>query len=183
VTAPPRRFADPATVRLLVLDVDGVLTDGSIMLDDTGRELKRFHARDGVGLRVWGRLGFSTAIITGRVGGAVRHRMAELGITELIMGARDKEAPLRDLALRTGVPPAEMAFVGDDWPDLAPMSLVGYPIAVADATAAVRQAAALVTAAPGGRGAVREAVEHLLVAKGLLGTAIGVYWSGAGPVG
>lgn len=154
-------------IRLLALDVDGVLTDGSIMLDDQGVELKRFNARDGFGITLWKRAGFECAIITRRTGQALQHRMRELGVELVVQGSTDKGAAIQELSRRASVAPGEMAFVGDDWPDLAAMRLVGYPIAVADADPAVISAAAWVTQRPGGRGAVRDAVDHLLDARGL----------------
>lgn len=178
---PPRARA--ADVKLLALDVDGVLTDGSILIDDRGVETKRFNIRDGLGMRVWARMGFHLAVITGRSGGAIQHRMAELGVGELIHGCPDKRAALEALAGRLGLSPAAVAFIGDDWPDLGVMAAAGYPIAVADADERVRAAAAFVTSRPGGHGAVREAVEHLLAAKGLLDRAAALYHAppSAGP--
>ena len=170
-------FADPSSVELLALDVDGVLTDGSILMDDSGRETKRFNIRDGLGMRVWAKMGFGLAIITGRSGGAIQHRLAELGVGEVVQGCRDKGVALADLVERTGVAAERIAFVGDDWPDLGIMARVGYPIAVADAEEQVRAAAAYVTTRGGGRGAVREAVEHLLASKGLLERAVDLYRS------
>lgn len=178
-TGPAR--AGPADVKLLALDVDGVLTDGSILIDDAGREIKRFNIRDGLGMRVWVKMGFHLAVITGRSGGAIQHRMAELGVGELIHGCADKRAALERLAARYGLTPAAVAFLGDDWPDLGVMSVVGYPMAVADADERVRAAAAFVTSRPGGRGAVREAVEHLLGAKGLLDQAAALYQQAGQP--
>lgn len=153
---------------MLVMDVDGVLTDGSILIDDHGHETKRFNVRDGAGLRAWTGLGFPAAVITGRAGAALQHRMAELGIAEVVQGSKTKGAAIEALCLRTGVDLARVAYLGDDWPDLAAMRVVGYPIAVADADNLVLSAAAYVTSAPGGRGAVRQAIEHLLEAKGLI---------------
>lgn len=164
-----------AGVTLLVLDVDGVLTDGSIVYDDAGHEIKSFHVRDGVGIRSWQRLGFMAAILTGRGGGAVERRAEELGISLLRQGSSDKGAAFLEMCREAGVEPRDAAFVGDDWPDLAPMRACGYPIAVADAAEAVRSIAAFVTSTPGGRGAVREAVEHLLEARGLLTEARAMY--------
>jgi 3-deoxy-D-manno-octulosonate 8-phosphate phosphatase (KDO 8-P phosphatase) len=164
-----------AAVRLLVTDVDGVLTDGSIMLDDDGRELKRFCAADGLGLRTWGRMGLTAAVITARSGTALLHRLAGLGVAEVAQGSGDKRADLIALSKRTGIPPAEIAYIGDDWPDLPALRTVGYPIAVANAAKEVKAAARLVTRRRGGDGAVREAVEFLLASKGLLSTALRLY--------
>lgn len=161
--------ADPARIRLLVLDVDGVLTDGSINYDDHGLETKRFHVRDGFGIRLWQEAGQRVAILTGRTGSALLHRLADHQIDLVVQGSKDKGAGIGDLAARAGVEPGEMAYLGDDWPDLGAMRAVGYPMAVADAEPAVLGAAAWVTPRGGGRGAVRDAVEHLLEARGALG--------------
>lgn len=155
----------PRDLRLLCLDVDGVLTDGGIHLDDHGVETKRFHVRDGTGLRIWQRLGFEIVIVTGRQGLAVRHRMQELGIRHLIQGQHDKLSGFMSLLQALNVDLSETAVIGDDLPDLPMMRSCGYPIAVADAVAEVRDAARFVTLRPGGHAAVREAIEHLI--KGL----------------
>lgn len=165
-------------VVLLALDVDGVLTDGSIFLNDLGHESKRFNVRDGFGLRLWARMGFKTAIITGRSGDALRHRAAELEIHDVIQGCKDKAQAAHALAARVDVPMEQIAFVGDDWPDLSVMRAVGYPIAVADADPWIKSVAAYTTRAPGGHGAVREAVEHLLEAKGMLDQARALFEGG-----
>jgi 3-deoxy-D-manno-octulosonate 8-phosphate phosphatase (KDO 8-P phosphatase) len=165
----------PKHIQLLALDVDGVLTDGSIFIDDLGHETKRFNVRDGFGMRLWQQLGFSVAIITGRPGRAVQHRMAELNVGHLYQGVADKGAALDELMGKTGTPPEQIAYIGDDWPDLCLMRRVGYPIAVADAEPQVRRLAAFVTEARGGRGAVREAIDHLIVEKGLLERALALY--------
>jgi 3-deoxy-D-manno-octulosonate 8-phosphate phosphatase (KDO 8-P phosphatase) len=160
-------WSSAAGVVMLVMDVDGVLTDGSILIDDHGRETKRFNVRDGAGLRAWAALGFHAAVITGRAGAALQHRMAELGIADVVQGSKAKGPAIEALCARRGVDLAHVAYVGDDWPDLGALRVVGYPMAVGDADNLVKSAAAFVTGAPGGRGAVRQAVEHLLEAKGL----------------
>lgn len=149
-------------VAILVLDVDGVLTDGSIMLDDHGRELKRFCAPDGVGIRAWQRLGLRLGVITGRGGTAVRHRLADLGVSDVVQSSRDKAQALDEMLERCGLAPSGAAYLGDDWPDLPALRRVGYPMAVANAADAVKAAARFVTTRAGGSGAVREAIEHLL---------------------
>jgi 3-deoxy-D-manno-octulosonate 8-phosphate phosphatase (KDO 8-P phosphatase) len=154
--------ARAASVRLLCLDVDGVLTDGTVQLDDLGHETKRFNAKDGLGISLWRRLGGEVAVITGRAGLAVRHRLEELGVRHLYSGSHDKLKDLHAAAEACGVPLSAVAFVGDDLPDLPAMRACGYPVSVHDAAAEVRAAAAFVTAASGGHGAVRETVEHLL---------------------
>jgi 3-deoxy-D-manno-octulosonate 8-phosphate phosphatase (KDO 8-P phosphatase) len=167
--------ADPRSIVLLALDVDGVLTDGSILLDDNGTETKRFNVRDGFGLRLWEKLGFRSAVITGRTGAALQHRAIELGLSDIIQGSQNKAESLDALVARTGAPPEQIAFLGDDWPDLPILRRVGYPMAVADADDEVRKLAAYVTARPGGRGAVREAVMHLIGSKGLMEKALSFY--------
>lgn len=166
----------PDAVRLLALDVDGVLTDGSIYIDDLGHETKRFNVRDGFGIRLWQKLGFTAAIITGRSGRAVQHRMKELDVGHLFQGVTNKAQALEELVSRTGIPPQQIACIGDDWPDLCILKRVGYPIAVADAEVQVRELAAFTTRAPGGHGAVREAIDHLIAAKGLMERALELYY-------
>jgi 3-deoxy-D-manno-octulosonate 8-phosphate phosphatase (KDO 8-P phosphatase) len=158
----------PDAVRALVLDCDGVLTDGTVWVDDDGRESRRFSVRDGFGIALWTSLGLRIAVISGRGGASLRHRMAQLGVHDVVQSSADKEAAIRDAAARLGVAVEHCAFMGDDWPDLPAMAVSGYPIAVADATAHVKACAAWVTTARGGGGAVREAIEHILKAKGLL---------------
>lgn len=157
------------------MDVDGVLTDGSIHLDDAGVETKRFNIRDGFGIRLWQALGFGTGIITGRSGLAVQHRARELGIGHVIQGSGDKAAALAGLVAKTGITPDRIAYIGDDWPDLPVLRRVGYPMAVADADPRVLELAAFTATRPGGAGAVREAIEHLIRAKGLMDRALKLY--------
>ncbi len=166
---------DPANVQLLCLDVDGVMTDGGIHLDDDRVETKRFHVRDGTGIRIWMRLGYEIALITGRSGRAVRHRADELGITRVIQGSADKGASFDELLDALSMSADQAAILADDLPDLPIMKRAGYPMAVADATPEVRTEAAFVTAHPGGNGAVREAIEHLLKAKNRWTEAIGLF--------
>ncbi len=160
-------MADSATdlIQLICLDVDGVLTDGGIYLDDRGVETKRFHVRDGLGLSIWRQLGGELAIITGRSGLAVRHRADELGIEHVFQGSTDKVADFGRLLNDLGLTASQAAMIGDDLPDLPVLRLCGYPMAVADAAREVREDAEYVTTRPGGLGAVREAVEHLLKAQ------------------
>lgn len=160
---------DPETaggIRLLCLDVDGVLTDGRIVYDDHGTETKRFHVRDGLGIKLWRDAGHDVAIISSRSSDAVTRRAAELGITHVHQGCDDKFAALEAVCEATGCTPRQAAAMGDDLPDLPVLQTVGLPIAVADAAPEVRASAALVTDTPGGHGAVREVVERLLKAQG-----------------
>ena len=159
--------ARPEDILLLAMDVDGVLTDGAIYVDADGRELKRFHVRDGFALVSWHKAGFRSALISGRDCPAVACRARDLKIAHVMQGVRDKVASLRALEIDAGVPAARIAFLGDDLPDLAVMGAVGYPMAVADAEQKVRDAARFVTARAGGNGAVRDAIEHLLMARGV----------------
>lgn len=177
MTSPHRQesFVEAKLVELIVLDVDGVLTDGSFYLDDAGREFKRFNIKDGLGLRAWQRAGFRVGIITGRSGGAVQHRCAELGIAEVVLGSGDKVAALEAMCERLGVKMSQAAYMGDDWPDLGVMRRVGFPASPADAVKLVQQASCWVSTHPGGQGAVRELCELLLEAKGLMPRAVGHY--------
>jgi 3-deoxy-D-manno-octulosonate 8-phosphate phosphatase (KDO 8-P phosphatase) len=153
-------------IELLILDVDGVLTDGSIQIDDHGVETKRFCSADGLGIRLWMSSGAEVAILTGREGNAVRHRAEELGIRYVVQGRMDKRRALGELLDEMDLRASQAAMVGDDLPDLPVMKLVGYPIAVANAVREVQNEATFVTVRRGGEGAVREAVEHLLKAQG-----------------
>ena len=159
-------FADPASIRLLVLDVDGVLTDGRITLDGAHPEPKTFHVRDGLAIRQWITHGGRVAVVTGRSSPGVRARAAELGIDPVVQGAGDKAEALARVLAATGIPAAETAAMGDDLPDLPMLRAVGRPLAPADAVDEVRSAAAWTSASPGGHGAVREAIEHLMRASG-----------------
>ncbi len=159
---------DAERIELLVMDVDGVLTTGEIIYDNEGRELKCFNVRDGFGLTLWHAAGFASAIITARGGPAVERRAAELGIAHHMHRVADKGTALERLSEKTGVTPDRMAYMGDDWLDLPAMRRAGLPAAPADAQKPVIEAAAWVSTKPGGRGAVRELVEHLLRRKGLL---------------
>jgi 3-deoxy-D-manno-octulosonate 8-phosphate phosphatase (KDO 8-P phosphatase) len=149
-------------IELLLLDVDGVLTDGGIVYADNGTELKKFHVRDGSGLKLWHMAGKKSAIISGRTSRAVEVRAAELGIGSLIQGAADKRAAFGQVLVETGVKPEQVASVGDDVPDLPLLAQCGLAIAVADACSEVLANAHYITRAPGGRGAVREAIELIL---------------------
>lgn len=162
-------------IRILVLDVDGVMTDGGIHIDDHGVETKRFHVRDGCGLRVWRRLGFETAVITGRSGMAIRHRVNELGIRHVVQGSGDKGSALAKLLEELEIEPRCAAVLADDLPDLPMMLLAGYPMAVSDACREARERAKFITVRPGGHGAVREAIEHLIKAQDRWGEALALF--------
>ncbi|BAM04728.1 KdsC family phosphatase [Phycisphaera mikurensis] len=156
----------PGTLRLLVLDVDGVLTDGGLFYGPGEVELKRFHTRDGLAIKAAPGAGLAIGILTARTSAALTRRAAELGVELVIQGSSDKSRDLRRLLTAARVQPEEAAYMGDDLPDLGPMARCGYAVAPADAAAEVRAAADLVTEAKGGCGAVREAIERLLKAGG-----------------
>jgi 3-deoxy-D-manno-octulosonate 8-phosphate phosphatase (KDO 8-P phosphatase) len=150
----------------LVLDVDGVLTDGRIVYADDGAELKFFHVRDGSGLKLWQLAGKRAAVVSGRRSKVVEVRAMELGLSPVVQGAADKLPALAEVLAAWGLPPERVAAVGDDLPDLPVLRSVGVGIAVGDACPELAADADYVTTARGGRGAVREAVEWLLKAQG-----------------
>jgi 3-deoxy-D-manno-octulosonate 8-phosphate phosphatase (KDO 8-P phosphatase) len=149
-------------IELLLLDVDGVLTDGSVVYSDAGEELKRFHVRDGSGLKLWRAAGKRAAIVSGRASAAVERRAAELGIAPVLQGRDDKLRAFEEVLAALGLTADRVCAVGDDLADLPILTRVGLAVAVADACPEVRAAAHRTTITPGGRGAVREAVEWLL---------------------
>ena len=154
-------------IELLVLDVDGVLTDGGIIYEDPVVELKQFHVRDGAGIKFWHQVGKGTAIITGRISRIVQGRALELGIAYLAQGAEDKLAVFHAVLAGIKVRPEQVCMVGDDLPDLPVLRNCGLACAVADACVEVRATAHYVTSLPGGRGAVREVIERILRCQGL----------------
>ncbi|RLA34740.1 MAG: phenylphosphate carboxylase subunit delta [Gammaproteobacteria bacterium] len=162
-------------VRLLLLDVDGVLTDGGLRYDDGGGEAKTFHVHDGHGLKMLQGQGLPVGIITSRESPLVARRAAELGIKHLHQGCGDKRVTFSTLLQEMGLDASAVAYVGDDVIDLPVMTGVGLAIAVADAHPEVLARAHWVTTANGGRGAVREACDLLLAAQGLLGSALAPY--------
>lgn len=159
-------------VVLLAMDVDGTLTDGTILLSESGEELKGFHARDGIGLKLWRLAGHHSAFITARSSAAVTRRAREVGVRDVVLGSADKGAALRELCRKRGLSLEQVAFMGDDLQDLAALRIAGVSIAVADAPAEVRSRVDLVTRARGGEAAVREAIEHLLRVQGRLDAAL-----------
>ena len=157
-----------AAVRLLVFDVDGVLTDGRLVLSSSGEESKRFHIRDGLGIVLAQKSGLQVALMSGRASAAVDRRAKELGIriALVISNARDKERGIRELKLRLELPAEAVAFVADDLNDLPAFDEVGLAVAVADAAPEVTARAHLVTQAGGGEGAAREIIELILKEQG-----------------
>jgi 3-deoxy-D-manno-octulosonate 8-phosphate phosphatase (KDO 8-P phosphatase) len=151
-----------SAIRLLVLDVDGVLTDGHLYFGVRGEALKAFHVRDGVGLKQLQRAGLIVAVISGRRSRMLAARCRELGVTHVLQGVADKLAALRRLCVRLKLTPAACACVGDDLPDVPLMRAAALSFAVADAHTSARRAADVITRLPGGCGAVREVCDHLL---------------------
>lgn len=151
-----------AAVRLLVLDVDGVLTDGRLYFDAEGREFKSFHVRDGYGIRRCLDAGIEVAVISGRRSRATVARMSELGIRHVLLGQDHKRAALDGLLGQLGLAPAQAACVGDDLPDLPLLEMAGLAVAVADAEPALLRHSHWRTRRPGGLGAVREVCDLLL---------------------
>ncbi len=155
-----------AGVRLMILDVDGVLTDGRLYYGPTGEAMKAFDVRDGHGVKLMREGGIDVALLTARSSGIVATRARELGIERVEQGAANKVAGLERLLAATGVSATACGFIGDDWPDMAVMTRVGFAATVADAAPEVREVAHWIAAAGGGRGAVRELAQYLLTAQG-----------------
>ncbi|MGE5841992.1 MAG: KdsC family phosphatase [Deltaproteobacteria bacterium] len=162
-----------AKVKLLILDVDGVLTDGRIILNDRGEETKHFNVKDGHGLRVLMQAGIEVALISGRNSPAAEFRARGIGISEVHLGVTNKAEVCADLIHRKGLDKPEVCCMGDDLPDLPLFEQSGISVAVADAVPEIRAAAAFSTERRGGEGAVRELCEMILRAKGLWPYSIG----------
>jgi 3-deoxy-D-manno-octulosonate 8-phosphate phosphatase (KDO 8-P phosphatase) len=152
-------------IELILADVDGVLTDGSIIFTNEGIEIKRFNIRDGLGIKLWQRAGGKFGLITGRNSHIVNVRAGELGIEIVRQGTEKKVTEVKEILAQLRLEPQQACFIGDDLPDLAAMRYVGLGVAVADAAVDVRQAADYVTNLAGGTGAVREVIEMVLRAQ------------------
>jgi len=164
---------DPAlarNIRLVGIDVDGVMTDGGIYLGAVGGtplEFKRYDIHDGLGIFFLRQVGIRVAVITGRVSDSVRLRAAELEVDELVQDARVRKLPaFQRILTRHGLTPDQAAFVGDDFPDMSILRMVGLPVAVANAVPEIKQICKVQLTRPGGRGAIRELTEALLRARG-----------------
>jgi len=151
-------------VRLLTLDVDGVLTDGGLYLDDRGHQLRKFNVKDGMGMQRALAAGVEVALITASDTDAIRHRARILGIRHALVGVDDKLSALRPLCNNLGIDMTEVAHMGDDLNDLPVLAAVGLPLTVADAVSEVLAAVAFVTERPGGGGAVREICDLIVAA-------------------
>ena len=160
------------SIKLLLLDVDGVLTPGDVVYDDDGRQIKSFNVKDGLGLRLLKAAGIEVGVVTGRRSQALYHRCKDLDITLIFDHIKDKVAVLEELRQKRPYHPENIAYVGDDLPDLPIMKRVGLAVAVADACEPVRVCADIITGAAGGAGAVREVCEQILKSQGLWGKSI-----------
>lgn len=154
-----------ANIRMLVLDVDGVLTDGKLYFDHAGHEMKAFNTRDGQGMKALQRCGIEVAVITGRKSEAVTQRMTQLGVQHVYQGREDKLNAFLQLLETTGLDAQQICFAGDDWIDLPVLLRVGLAVSVADAEDRVKQHAHWITTRNGGAGAVREICNLILVAQ------------------
>lgn len=153
-------------IKAVVMDVDGVLTDGSLTFDEDGKEYKTFNAKDGQGIVMLNKTGFITAIITARQNGTVRHRFNNLGMTKLFEGCKNKIAALNELMTEYNLDKTEIAYMGDDLPDICVLKTVGLPCCPADAADEVKKYACFVSSKNGGRGAMRELCDIILKACG-----------------
>lgn len=162
-------------IKLVVFDIDGVMTDGGLHYTDDGHELKTFNVQDGLGIKLMQRAGIEVVIITGRNCGVVGRRAADLGITHVFQGVADKAAVLGQLLEKLGLDWHEAAFMGDDLIDLRAMARVGLAIAPTNARPIVKERVHLMTTVGGGHGAVREAIEFILEAQGKLAAAFAPY--------
>lgn len=152
-------------IEMILSDVDGVLTDGGVVFDNEGIETKKFHIRDGLGIKLWMRAGFHFGIITARTSHIVKVRAGELGIEIVRQGFEEKLAIAREIMEDHSLDPQQVCFIGDDLTDIPIIKSVGLGVAVGDAAAEVKNEAAHTTKLGGGQGAVRELVETILKAK------------------
>ncbi len=152
-------------IELLLSDVDGVLNDGAIVLADSGAEIKQFHIRDGLGIKLWQHEGHRFGIVTGRTSNILKMRAAELGIEIVRQGVADKWPAVQEILNDCRLEPNQVAFIGDDLLDLPVLTRVGLALTVADASDDVRRTVHFTTTRPGGRGALREAIEMILKAQ------------------
>jgi 3-deoxy-D-manno-octulosonate 8-phosphate phosphatase (KDO 8-P phosphatase) len=162
-----------AAVRLMAFDVDGTLTAGGLHIGAGGEAFKTFSVRDGLGLVLLRQAGIRIALVTGRSSAIVSERARELGIETVLQGVADKGEAIRRLCVEAGIGIDEAGFMGDDWPDLPAMRMVGFAATVPDAVEEVRAVAHWVASAPAGGGAARELAEHLLRVQGKLEATIG----------
>jgi 3-deoxy-D-manno-octulosonate 8-phosphate phosphatase (KDO 8-P phosphatase) len=162
-------------VKLIVLDIDGTLTDGTLLYTNDGTHAKAFHVADGLGIVMAQGIGMRVSVISGRAGRLVETRMAELKVSDVVLNCGDKAAALRNLLKKYDLSPSEAAFVGDDINDLPAFAVAGVKIAVADASDFLKAQADWVTPRVGGHGAVRDAIEEILRRQGRLEEAVAAY--------
>lgn len=162
-------------IKLIVFDVDGVLSDGGIVLTDHGIESKRYNVRDGFGIVAARKMGIEVGILTGRSNRNVTLRMRELGIPHVVRGSSNKAEGLAEICRLYDITPEHIAYLGDDLIDLPAMTKVAYPMAVADAEEAVKEHAKYITAKPGGHGAARDAINHILTKMGRMDELVQMY--------
>lgn len=155
-----------AEIKLLVLDVDGVLTDGSLIVNADGSESKTFNVLDGNGIKLWKRAGLKVAFLSGRTSEPTGHRARRLEVDYCLQDCHDKLPALEKLLQEVKLPPQAVAYIGDDLPDIPPMRYAGFAVAVADAVDEVKQHADYITTRSGGGGAVREVIEYILKSSG-----------------
>ncbi len=168
-------FAKAKIIKLLICDVDGVMTDGGLFFGDNGLEYKAFHSRDGLGIKMLQRSGIPLAVITARTSDVVKHRMKNLNIDLVFQGQLSKVQAFEDLCTQLSLTPEQIAYVGDDLVDIPVMKQVGLAIAVADAHKRVKAMAHWITEHNGGHGAVRDVCELLMEAQGTLEEQFSVY--------
>jgi len=159
-------MANLAEIKLLALDVDGVLTDGTIVVNGDGSESKFFNVQDGHGVHLWLRAGLKMAFFSGRASPPTEIRAKQFGVEYVFQDCLDKLPVLEGFLRQQGLSPQEVAYIGDDLPDLPVISFVGFGVAVADAVDEVKQNADFITTRPGGAGAVREVIEYILKSTG-----------------
>ncbi len=162
-------------VRMLILDVDGVLTNGQIFFGNEGELFKQFNVQDGMGISLFRQAGHKVAVITGRTSDIVRLRSAELKIDDVYQGSMSKKDALADVLAKHELKADEVCYIGDDLIDIPVMNRVGFPCAVANAVAEVKEAAVYVSEKEGGRGAVREIVEMILKTQGRFDALVAKY--------
>lgn len=168
-------------VKLIALDVDGTLTDGTLLYSDDGVQAKAFHVADGLGIVMAQAMGLKIAVISGRASRAVERRMTELKVTDLVQNCGDKAAALETLLAKYELRPEEIAYVGDDINDLPAFAVAGVKIAVANAEGALKAQADWITPRPGGLGAVRDAIDEILRRQGRLDEAVQAYLKAVKP--
>jgi 3-deoxy-D-manno-octulosonate 8-phosphate phosphatase (KDO 8-P phosphatase) len=164
---PYRDIETAKPIRMILSDVDGVMTDGRIVLDNMGVETKSFHVRDGLGIKLWMQCGFQFGILTSRSSQIVKLRAKELGISIVRQGFEEKLPAAKEIFVSQKIDPSEVCYIGDDLPDVSVLKSVGLAVTVADAPQEVKAIAKWTLQTPGGHGAIRELVERLLKAKGL----------------